>query len=588
MKGLRYRPGTWLCLVRDSVLCLLPPDTGEERVREIWSLLATEPALDRVFSAVSGGLTGSLADMPSFGVLSLRERERLHVILRGPLELQEAGKDEPAASGEFVTTWSERVLPAGGSFTLKASASDGAAGRSAEDPLLPLESGVALVSVLEFGSLEVGALEVGARMTADAKPASSQPAPVQPAAVQPMESQPAAAQSAAVQPAEPQPGSSQPAEPQPGSSQPAAARTSAPASMPGPSPEGNAAGPADPDTAEQTVEPAQEPVSAEETDLSETVRPPDEAFVPSDTLQPVEAPLPPAPKAAAVPSGALIDSVPWQRSNSSAPVGAPGRPAGVPVPAASVPAARVPVAAAAAPVPVAPAPSAPAPAPSAPAPAPSPIPAAPVPAAPEAVPVTTPAPAVPAGEAPEDLDHDGDTIMSSELAKEAPAPAGHPAPAPAGHPGTAPTVLARTCPQGHANPPTRSVCVHCGQPLGEEPHPVSRPALGRAVFSTGHTEVLDRNIVVGRQPSVARTPGSDMPRMVQVPSSGGDISRSHAEIRLEGWHVMLRDLFSTNGTVLVRNGQLPHRLGQGEGVIVLDGDTAELGDDVWIRFEGLA
>ncbi|MCQ1954441.1 FHA domain-containing protein [Arthrobacter sp. zg-Y238] len=76
--------------------------------------------------------------------------------------------------------------------------------------------------------------------------------------------------------------------------------------------------------------------------------------------------------------------------------------------------------------------------------------------------------------------------------------------------------------------------------------------------------------------------------MVQVPSSGGDISRSHAEIRLEGWHVMLRDLFSTNGTVLVRNGQLPHRLGQGEGVIVLDGDTAELGDDVWIRFEGLA
>ncbi|UWX79580.1 FHA domain-containing protein [Arthrobacter jinronghuae] len=333
------------------------------------------------------------------------------------------------------------------------------------------------------------------------------------------------------------------------------------------------------------MEPEQEPVSAEETDLSETVRPPDEAFVPSDTLQPVEAPLPPAPKAAAVPSGALIDSVPWQRSNSAAPVGAPGRPAGVPVPAASVPAARVPAAAAAAPAPVAPAPSAPAPAP---APAPSPIPAAPVSAAPEAVPVTAPAPAVPAGEAPDDLDHDGDTIMSSELAKEAPAPAGHAAPAPASHPGTAPTVLARTCPQGHANPPTRSVCVHCGQPLGEEPHPVSRPALGRAVFSTGHTEVLDRNIVVGRQPSVARTPGSDMPRMVQVPSSGGDISRSHAEIRLEGWHVMLRDLFSTNGTVLVRNGQLPHRLGQGEGVIVLDGDTAELGDDVWIRFEGLA
>nr|WP_231708867.1 FHA domain-containing protein [Arthrobacter sp. zg-Y20] len=76
--------------------------------------------------------------------------------------------------------------------------------------------------------------------------------------------------------------------------------------------------------------------------------------------------------------------------------------------------------------------------------------------------------------------------------------------------------------------------------------------------------------------------------MVQVPSSGGDISRSHAEIRLEGWHVMLRDLNSTNGTVMVREGQLPHRLGQSEAVIVLDGDVAELGDGVWVRFEGLA
>ncbi|MCC3292100.1 FHA domain-containing protein [Arthrobacter sp. zg-Y1110] len=532
MKDLRYRPGTWLCLVRDSVLCLLPPDTGEERIREIWSLLGTTPALDRVFSAVSGGLSGSLADMPSFGVLSLRDRERLHVILRGPLELQAAGKDEPAASGEFVTTWSERVLPAGGSFTLKAAASDGAAGSSAEKPLLPLESGAALVSMLEFGSLEVGS-----RGTAGAKPAGSQPTqvqpvpvlsgPVQPVPVQPVESQPAPIQA------------------------PSPEGKAADLLKPGPAAEPLEPGPA----AGQSVEPAQEPVSAEEPDLSETVRPPEEAFVPSDTLQPAEASLPPAPKAADAPSGALIDSVPWLGSTSTGPVGAPGRPATVPVPAVPVPAAAAPVA----PAPLAPAPAAPA-----------------APAVPAATPTAT------AGQAPEDLDHDGDTIMSSELTKAAPAPA------PAGQPNTAPTVLARTCPQGHANPPTRSVCVHCGQQLGEEPHPVSRPALGRAVFSTGQAEVLDRNIVVGRQPSVARAQGSDMPRMVQVPSSGGDISRSHAEIRLEGWHVMLRDLFSTNGTVLVRNGQLPHRLGQGEGVIVLDGDTAELGDDVWIRFEGLA
>ncbi|MCC9205486.1 FHA domain-containing protein [Arthrobacter sp. zg-Y769] len=511
MDGLRYRPGTWICLVHDSVLCLLPPDTGEERVREIWSLLGTAPALDRVFTAVSGGLSGSLADMPFFGVLSLGDR--MHVLLRGPLELQQAGKDEPAASGEFVTTWSERVLPAGGSYCLTVTASGAAAVSSTDSLRLPLERGVVLVSELEFGPVEDGG------RTAPARQMESRPAP----AALPTQSLPAAAPlPAPVLPTQPRP-----AEPEPAPVLPAA-------------PEDTPAAPAEPDTESQdTVKPGEHPVSAQaqaqEPDLSETVRPLEESLVP--TLQPVEAAVPPAPPAAAAPN-ALIDSVPWLRGNEAAPVEAT-RVQPVPAPA------RVP------------------------APAPAPAPAA-------------PAPAVAPDQAQEDLDHDGDTIMSSDLPRTEPVPAAD------SRSNTAPTVLARICAGGHANPPTRSVCAQCGGPLGEEPQPVHRPPLGRVVFSTGQVETLDRNIVVGRQPSVARTQGSDMPRMVQVPSSGGDISRSHAEIRLEGWHVMLRDLFSTNGTVLVRNGQLPHRLGQGEGVIVLDGDTAELGDDVWIRFEGLA
>ena len=78
-----------------------------------------------------------------------------------------------------------------------------------------------------------------------------------------------------------------------------------------------------------------------------------------------------------------------------------------------------------------------------------------------------------------------------------------------------------------------------------------------------------------------------MPRLVQVTSGNGDISRSHVEVRLDGWDVLLVDLKATNGTVLVREGQAPRRLSQGEEAILLNGDIAELGDGISLLFEGL-
>ena len=50
---------------------------------------------------------------------------------------------------------------------------------------------------------------------------------------------------------------------------------------------------------------------------------------------------------------------------------------------------------------------------------------------------------------------------------------------------------------------------------------------------------------------------------------------------------MVRDLKATNGTVLERPGQSPRRLAQGEMTIVLDGDVADLGDGVSLRFEAV-
>lgn len=184
----------------------------------------------------------------------------------------------------------------------------------------------------------------------------------------------------------------------------------------------------------------------------------------------------------------------------------------------------------------------------------------------------------------DDGDHDGQTIMKSDLAGMAV----HPAPAvadteAAGSAG--PMVLARVCGQGHANPPTHAQCAVCGQPLPSDAVQVSRPRLGRMRVSSGELVDLDQSLVIGRQPSVSRVQGGVMPRLVQVASPSGDISRSHVQVRLEGWHVMLCDLKATNGTVLVREGQQPRRLAQNEMAILLDGDIAELGDGISLRFE---
>jgi hypothetical protein len=195
------------------------------------------------------------------------------------------------------------------------------------------------------------------------------------------------------------------------------------------------------------------------------------------------------------------------------------------------------------------------------------------------------------GEAAEG-DHDGQTILKSDLPVSGAQQAGqgqHPGqgqePGQAAAAGTGPLVLARVCPGGHANPPTSGQCLTCGAQLPDVAIQVPRPRLGRLRLSTGELIDLEQSLVFGRQPSVSRVQGGIMPRLVQVASPGGDISRSHVEVRLEGWHVMLCDLKATNGTVLVRQGQPPRRLAQNEMAIVLDGDIAELGDDVSLRFE---
>lgn len=499
MEGLRYRPGAWIALARNSRLVLLPPGSGQARVNEVWDVLSGDASLDAVFEAITGGLAGSLSHLPPFGLVSVDDR--MHVLLRGPLELA-ISEDNSSISGAHLRTWSEQVLPADGHAVLTVT---DARDDAVDSPLLlTLREGMATVSQLE---LDLGAARRFLPSASAAVPASTPGASrtaVPPTTVPPSAAAPTAdAPTAAVPPA------------------PSAAAGAAPRVAEVPvrtrQPDQSGAGSVTPDLSDAVpwLKLTPPPVSS-----ADVPRPVSE--VAADEGEPTET-LPPV----------------TEDHDGDTIMGFNPQPG-------------------------------------------TPLPGTPQPGAPEE-----------GTQGQRDAEADGgedtSTIRSARAGSAGPgtgAPAAaDPGAAPAG---TGPTVLARECPHGHVNPPTAGSCRTCGAELSGEPRPVPRPSLGTMRLSTGPVYELDRNAIIGRQPSASRVQGAALPRMVQVPSESGDISRSHAEIRLEGWHVMLRDLFSTNGTVLIREGQLPRRLAQGEAAILLDGDIAELGDNVSIRFEGLA
>ncbi|WP_426735243.1 FHA domain-containing protein [Glutamicibacter sp. 2E12] len=153
-------------------------------------------------------------------------------------------------------------------------------------------------------------------------------------------------------------------------------------------------------------------------------------------------------------------------------------------------------------------------------------------------------------------------------------------------------ILARSCSKRHPNPPTASTCRECGERLTGQAQQVRKPAMGRMIVSDHggareYAHELNRSVILGRQPSAAAIKSDTEPRLLKVESPSGDISRSHLHVRVEGWHVQLVDLGATNGTVLLREGQRPRRLSRHQEIMLINGDVADLGDGVSIRFEDL-
>ena len=99
-------------------------------------------------------------------------------------------------------------------------------------------------------------------------------------------------------------------------------------------------------------------------------------------------------------------------------------------------------------------------------------------------------------------------------------------------------------------------------------------------LADGRREDLAVPIVVGRAPSADSASRSAHPRLVVVPSAEQDISRSHVLVAVEGDTVVVTDLHSRNGTVVVNPGAQPQKLRRGEPTALIVGSAIDLGDGV--------
>lgn len=175
-----------------------------------------------------------------------------------------------------------------------------------------------------------------------------------------------------------------------------------------------------------------------------------------------------------------------------------------------------------------------------------------------------------------------DTLPPGALAPVTRGPTPGPAPEPARP--AAETVNAVLCVGGHANPPQRPTCRICGTALDGPTIRIARPSLGRLITPLGEVVHLDEPVIVGRAPRAARFRGTEVPRLLTLAHT--HISANHLALRLDGWHVLVQDLGSTNGTFLRRTSEAPFRISE-EPLVLVPGDVIDLGHGVHLRFEDL-
>jgi hypothetical protein len=111
------------------------------------------------------------------------------------------------------------------------------------------------------------------------------------------------------------------------------------------------------------------------------------------------------------------------------------------------------------------------------------------------------------------------------------------------------------CARGHFNDPNSPFCASCGISMVQQTHNLvegPRPPLGVLVLDDGSTYVVDRDIVVGREPDTDPAVAAGDVRGIALPDPERAISRVHARVTLQGWDVLISDAGSANGTFVAR------------------------------------
>ncbi len=114
------------------------------------------------------------------------------------------------------------------------------------------------------------------------------------------------------------------------------------------------------------------------------------------------------------------------------------------------------------------------------------------------------------------------------------------------------------CSRGHLNDPRSHFCVLCGIRMNERTGVLvigSRPPLGLLVLDDGATYTVDAEYLVGRMPESDERVRSGALRSIVVEDRSGAVSRVHAEVRVDGWDVVLVDSGSRNGTHVAGPGE---------------------------------
>ena len=152
------------------------------------------------------------------------------------------------------------------------------------------------------------------------------------------------------------------------------------------------------------------------------------------------------------------------------------------------------------------------------------------------------------GDDVDDALHDGETVLTSDIAK----------------------LRGKRRPRGEAAAP---------------PAPPAAQNLVLVIAPTGAREVLTQPILMGRSPSVGKVTGGMIPRLVTIGTVDQDISRNHAQFALEGGTVVITDLHSRNGTMVALPGKSAQKLRAGEPTSVIVGTVVDFGGGVTVTVE---